>query len=265
VKKYRLKVQNDIIYLFILLTLTEFFNYLVPNTRGIGLLLTAGFGVLLLETWFIRTFRLYSGKKISKYSDVIVRISLKERFFSYFVLPLIFYISILAFLYFNRNLILGHVVLGICMVLFLMLFLNVKSSLNKIYSIENATRAVFDFICISVLYLLTNVFVRIGLSMLIFAIVVFITTTILLLFSLKLHKKLGAIESGVSLLSAIFVACLTIIFWNTNIFVIPLVSALGFYLVISMWNIRFAGKIHLVDYILPFLYVVLALILILTI
>jgi hypothetical protein len=36
-------------------------------------------------------------------------------------------------------------------------------------------------------------------------------------------------------------------------------------LVISIWNIRFSGKIHLVDYFLPFLYVVLALILILTI
>lgn len=264
-KKYRLKVQNDIVYLFILLTLTEFFNYLVPNTRGIGLIITGGLGILLLETWFIRTFQIYSGKKISKYSDVIVRISLKERFFSYFVLPSIFYISILAFLFFNRNLILGHVVLGICMVLFLVLFLNVKSSLNKIYSVENATRAVFDFICITILYLLTNIFVRVGLSMLVFALVVFVTAVVLLLFSLKLHKKLGMIEIGVSILSSIFIACLTIIFWNTNIFVIPLVSALGFYLVISMWNIRFAGKIHLTDYILPFLYVVLALILILTI
>jgi len=259
VKKYRLKVQNDIIYLFILLAITEFFSYLVLNTRGLALTITGGLGILLLETWFIRTFRLYSGKKISKYSDVIVRISLKERFFSYFVLPLLFYVSILAFLYFNRNVLLGHVVLGICMVLFLILFLNVKSSLNKIYSVANATRAIFDFICITILYLLTNIFARVGLSMWIFALVLFVTTLVLLLFSLKLHKKL------ISKLSAIFITCITTIFWSTNIFVIPLIAALAFYLVISIWNIRFSGKIHLVDYILPFLYVVLALILILTI
>jgi len=265
VKKYRLKVQNDIVYLFILLAITEFFNYLVLNTRGIGLTITAGLGILLLETWFIRTFRLYSEKKISKYSDVLVKISLKERFFSYFVLPSLFYVSILAFLYFNRNLLLGHVVLGICMVLFLILFLNVKSSLNKIYSVANATRAIFDFICITILYLLTNIYVRVGLSMGIFALFLFGTALILLLFSLKLHRKLGPIELLVSALSAVFIACLTIIFWGTNIFVIPLVGTLGFYLVISMWNIRFSGKIHLVDYFLPFLYVVLALILILTI
>jgi hypothetical protein len=230
-----------------------------------GLTITAGLGIVLLETWFIRSFRLYSGKKISKYSDVIVRISLKERFFSYFVLPLLFYASILAFLYFNRNLLLGHVVLGICMVLFLVLFLNVKSSLNKIYSIENATRAIFDFICITILYLLTNIFVRVGFSMWIFALILFGTSFVLLLFSLKLHRKLGFLEILVSKLSAIFISCLTIIFWSTNIFVIPIVAALAFYLVISIWNIRFSGKIHLVDYFLPFLYVVLALILILTI
>lgn len=264
-KKYRLKVQNDIIYLFILLAITEFFNYLVLNTRGAGLMITAGLGVLLLETWFIRTFSLYSGKKISKYSDVLVRISLKDRFFSYFVLPLIFYISILAFLYFNRNLLLGHVVLGICMILFLVLFLNVKSSLNKIYSVANATRAIFDFICITILYLLTNIFVRVGLSMMIFALILFVTSFVPLLFSLKLHRKLGLMEFFVSLLSSIFIACFTIIFWSTNIFVIPLVAALGFYLVISIWNIRFSGKIHLVDYFLPILYVILALTLILTI
>ena len=72
------------------------------------------------------------------------------------------------------------------------------------------------------------------------------------------------VELGISLLSSIFIALLTTIFWNTNIFVIPLISTLAFYLVISIWNIRFAGKIHLVDYILPFLYVILALTLILT-
>jgi hypothetical protein len=264
VKKYRLKVQNDLAYLFLLLVLTEFFNYLVPITRDFTLILTGVMGALLLETWFIRAFGKYSGKKISKYSDVIVRISLRERFFSYFVLPAIFYSSILAFLYFNRNMVLGHVLLGVCMVLFLVLFLNVKSSLSKIYSVANATKAIFDFICITILYLLVNVYVRIGVSLAIFSLLLFVSAFVLLIFSLKLHRRIGVIEFGISILSSLFIVLLTAIFWNTNIFVIPLISTLAFYLVISIWNIRFAGKIHFVDYILPFLYVILALTLILT-
>lgn len=264
-KKYKLRTQNDIIYLFILLLVTKIFSYLAAYTRGSILIITGILGVLLLETWFIRTFTLYSGKKISKYSDVIVRISLKERFFSYFVLPLLFYLSLLAFLFFNKNIILGNVVLGVCIVLFLILFLNVKSSLNKIYSIASATRAIFDFLCISILYLLTNVYVRIGLSSYMFAGIIFVTALILLLFSLKLHNKFGIAELIISILSALFISFLTYIFSNTNIFVIPAISGLAFYLVISMWNVRFAGKTHFSDYLLPFLYVILALILVLTV
>ncbi len=220
-KKYRLKVQNDLAYLFLLLVLTEFFNYLVPITRDFTLILTGVMGALLLETWFIRAFGKYSGKKISKYSDVIVRISLRERFFSYFVLPAIFYSSILAFLYFNRNMVLGHVLLGVCMVLFLVLFLNVKSSLSKIYSVANATKAIFDFICITILYLLVNVYVRIGVSLAIFSLLLFVSAFVLLIFSLKLHRRMGVIEFGISILSSLFIVLLTAIFWNTNIFVNP--------------------------------------------
>jgi hypothetical protein len=53
------------------------------------------------------------------------------------------------------------------------------------------------------------------------------------------------------------------IFFDSNIFVIPAVSTLSFYLVLSLWNIRFAGKLKFVDYLPPFIYSILALILIL--
>lgn len=253
------------IYIIILLVITEFFMYVSLYSRDSILLAVGVLGCLLLETWFIKTFILYSKKKISKYSDVLVKISLKERFFPYFVLPLIFYTSLLAFLFFNKNLILGQVVLGISMVLFLILFLNVKSSLNKVYTIENATRAVFDFICISILYLLVNIFVRVGFGIWIFVLALLITSVVLLLFCLKLHNRMGAVEVVITILSSIFITFATVIFWNTNIFVIPVIAALCFYLVISIWAIRFAGKIRFSDYWLPFLYVILALILVLTI
>jgi len=228
------------------------------------MLFTVGIlGLLLLETWFVRAFSIYSGKKISKYSDVIVRISLKERFFGYFVLPAVFYVSLLAFLYFNRNVMLGHFVLGVSMVLFLILFLNVKSSLNKIYRLENATKIVFDFLCISILYLLINIFVRIGMSPVYFILSVGISSFTLLLFILKLHEKMGFLEIVISFLSAIFITCITQLVWNLNIFTIPAVGALAFYLIISIWNIRFSGKVKISDYILPFIYVVVALTLIL--
>jgi hypothetical protein len=208
---------------------------------------------------------MYSGRKISKYSDVIVKISLKDRFFGYFVLPGIFYISILFFLYFNRNDILGHTVLGICTVLLLVLFLNVKSSLNKMYSLAVATRAIFDFICITIFYLLLNSFVRLGLGIEMFSISTILSSLILLIFVLKIHDRVGVFELFVSLLSSLFITFFTIYFWNYNIFVIPAVASLAFYLVISLWNIRFSGRIKIVEYLIPFLYVIVAIILVLNI
>jgi hypothetical protein len=105
--------------------------------------------------------------------------------------------------------------------LFLVLFLNVKSSLSKIYSVANATKAIFDFICITILYLLVNVYVRIGVSLAIFSLLLFVSAFVLLIFSLKLHRRMGVIEFGISILSSLFIVLLTAIFWNTNIFVNP--------------------------------------------
>jgi hypothetical protein len=261
--KYKLKVKNDFLYLFILLVVTQFFNYSVLRASLEFLVILGVLGFLLLETWFVRAFSMYSSRKVSKYSDVIIKISLKSRFFAYFILPAIFYISLLFFLYFNRNEILGYAVLVGCTVLLMVLFLNVKSSLNKVYSLAIATRAIFDFICITIFYLLLNSYIRIGISIELFTILSVLSALILLIFVLKIHDRLGSFEYLVSFFSTLFISLFTIFFWNYNIFVIPAIGALAFYLIISIWNIRFAGKIKFVEYLVPFLYVVIAIILIL--
>ena len=263
--KYKLKIKNDILYLFLLLTVTQFFNYSVLRAPLRLLILLGVAGLLLLETWFVRAFSLYSSRKVSKYSDVIIRISLKDRFFAYFILPAIFYVSLLFFLFFNRNEMLGYVVLAGCMVLLLVLFLNVKSSLNKLYSLAIATRAIFDFICITIFYLLLNSYIRMGFGIEIFTILTILSSLVLLIFVLKIHSRLGFMELLVSVLSAFAVSLFTVFFWDYNIFVIPAVGALAFYLIISIWNVRFSGKIKFVDYLVPFLYVVMAIILVLNV
>jgi hypothetical protein len=263
--KYNLKIKNDILYLFLLLTVTQFFNYSVLRAPLRLLILLGVAGLLLLETWFVRAFSLYSSRKVSKYSDVIIRISLKDRFFAYFILPAIFYVSLLFFLFFNRNEMLGYVVLAGCMVLLLVLFLNVKSSLNKLYSLAIATRAIFDFICITIFYLLLNSYIRIGFGIEIFTILTILSSLVLLIFVLKIHSRLGFMELLVSVLSAFAVSLFTVFFWDYNIFVIPAVGALAFYLIISIWNVRFSGKIKFVDYLVPFLYVAMAIILVLNV
>ncbi len=261
----KLKFKNEILYTAFLLLVTVMFNYFVLRTSFKYLLILGVLALLILEFWFIQTFILYSKKKISKYSDVVMKISLKRRFFQYFILPAVFYISLLLFLYFNRNIVLGYLVSSVCLGFILLLFLNVKSSLNKYYSIALATRTIFDFICITTLYLLLNSYLRIGFSMWEFIGLSFVSSFVLLISILKIHDRFGGFEFLIAFCSSVIVALSMLLVWNNNILVIPSVGALAFYLITSFWNLRFAGKTKLSDYLYPVVYVGLALALILTV
>lgn len=263
-KYENIEIKNELLYLFIILTITEIFNFSVLNASTRATFVWGVLGLGLLMAWFARTFSLYSKKKISKYSNVLMKISLKDRFFSYFILPAIFYISLLVFLFFNRNELLGHIVIGMCMIFTLVLFLNVKSSLSRHYFTHMVTKAVFDFICITILYLLLNAFLRMGFSLVEYTLSSWLSSLILFLFVLKLHDRFGVWEILCALVCAIFVSTSMILFWNRNLFIIPAIGSLMFYLIISLWNIRFAGKVKLGEYMLPVVYVIFALILILT-
>lgn len=262
-KKEKIELTNDLLLLFILLIVTVIFHNLVLISSSRILLAWGILGLAILEIWFVFVFRNNSQKKISKYSDVLMKVSLKDRLFSCFILPALFYISLLFFLYFNRNEILGNIVLGVCMVLLLVLFLNVKSSLKRYYSVHILTRTIFDFLCITILYLLLNSFLRMGVSLQEYTILAFVSSLVLSIFVLKLHDRIGGIEVLTAVISSIFISASMLLFWNRNIFIIPAIGSLMFYLVISIWNIRFAGRTKLTDYISPVLYVILAMILIL--
>jgi len=247
-KNEKMEIKNELLYLFLLILITEIFLDSVFSANRSTSIIIGLVGFIILEFWFAITFDQYSKKKISKYSNVLMKISLRKRFFSYFILPGIFYLSLLVFLYYNRNILLGHFVLGMCMILLLVLFLNVNSSMRKFYTIHIATKAIFDFICITTLYLLLNAFLRIGFSMTEFLLLSFITSFILYLFVLKLHDRFGSLEILVALASSAFVSASLLPFWNRSIFMLPAVGALAFYLIISLWNIRFSGKVKFSDY-----------------
>lgn len=260
--KNKVELKNEIVYLILVVLVTVYFAYSTHTSNNMYIL-SGVLGNLLILTWFIRAFTLYSGRKISQYSEVIQRISLKERFFTCFVLPVLFYISLLLFIYYNTLFVMDIVLIITATILLLILFLNVKSSFRKIYSIEKQTRAIFDFICIASFYMLLSVVIRLGESIYISLPLIAVISLIFFWSDIKIHRKEGVTSLQISIISSIFVAITSGIFFNTNIFVIPAIGTLAFYLILSIWNIRFAGKIKLIDYLPPFIYSILALILIL--
>jgi hypothetical protein len=258
----KLELKNELLYLLLIVLITVFFAYTTHTQNSIYILIGV-LGSLLILTWFIRAFMLYSGRKISQYSEVIQRVSLRERFFSYFVFPLLFYISLLLFIYFNISFLMDMILILISTVLLLVLFLNVKGSFKKIYSITSQTRVVFDFLCIASFYMLSSVVIRLGVYMYFSLFLLFFFSFLFFWSDIKIHRKESPFALVMSLLSSLFVTITSGIFFNTNVFVIPAISTLSFYLILSLWSIRFAGRLKLVDYLSPFLYSILALILIL--
>lgn len=256
-------LKSELLYLGLILLVTLCFSYFTHSPNTAVMTISGVLGGMLIITWFVRAFALYSGRKISQYSEVIQRISIRERFFTYFILPLLFYLSLLAFLYFNTSLIMEIALIVIAILQIFVLFLNVKGSLKKIYSISSQTRAVFDFICISTFFLVLSVIVRVGLDLVGVVLTTFLFSWAILLADLKVHNKGGISTFTMSLLSAIVISVFVGSFWSTNIFVIPAIGTLGYYLIVSLWNVRFSGKYKLLDYLPPFIYVILALILVL--
>ena len=262
--KKKLELKNEIFYLLLIVLVTVYFAYSTHSKNNIYIL-SGVLGNLLILTWFVRAFTLYSGRRISQYSEVIQRISLRDRFFTNVALPLLFFTSLLLYIYFNTLFVMDIVLIVVCTVLLLILFLNIKSSFRKIYSIETQTRAVFDFICIATFFLLSSVIIRLGIYIWYSLGMIFVLSMILFWSDIKIHRKESVSAFVMSFVSAGFVTLTSGILLSTNIFILPAISTLAFYLILSLWNIRFAGKLKLVEYLLPFLYSVLALILILNI
>jgi hypothetical protein len=256
-------IKGELIYWFLILILSGFFLYLTSLDESKELLLIIGvLNVLVLETWFIKTFFLLSGRKISQYSEVIQRISFKDRLFDYFIMPAIFLITFMLYLYFNRNLTLSYIIIGLCMSVLLILFINVKSSLKKVYRIDKLTKGVFNFVCILTFYLSLNVILRFDLNLWIKLGIVSCLAVLMLLSELQLHDRVTVVSFLVSIISSIFITLSIGIFIFQSIFVATAIGIVAFYIIISLWNIRFQGKYKFFDYLAPLIYGTIALILI---
>ncbi|MCD4756347.1 hypothetical protein K8R20_01890 [bacterium] len=256
-------IEKELVYWILIVILSAFFMYLVNNRVSRQLLLITGLlNVVILETWFVRIFFLFSGRKISQYSDVIQRISLRKRFFEYFILPAIFLSTFMLFLFFNKGVLMGYWVFILCMLVTFIMFVNVKSSLKHIYRINRVVKGVFDFICIITFYLSLNILFRVGLDMGLAMLLTSVIAFLMFLAELQLHNRINMISILISLASSLFVAFSIGCFLFQNIFVITSVGVVAFYLVVSLWNVRFLGKYKLKDYLTPFLYSIISLILI---
>ena len=256
-------IRGELLYWFLIIILSGFFFYLTTIGASRNLLIATGaLNILLLETWFLRTFLLFSGRKISQYSEVIQRISFKDRFFDYFVLPAIFLSTFMIYLYYNKNIVMSYWIIFVSMTVLLTLFVNIKSSLKRVYRVSSITKGIFDLVGIITFYLSINLLLRVELQIWVILSIIFVLALLILLSELQLHDRITVPAFFISIISALFIALSIGVFLFQSIFIATAIGTVSIYLIIALWNIRFSGKYKLLDYLPPFIYGVIALILI---
>jgi hypothetical protein len=260
IKKYKREFVYSS-YLFLI------FEMLVTPSLSVNIsfyLLISLVGYALVNLWLITTYKLNAGKKVSQYSDVLIRVNLWERLFSYVFLPLLFYTSVVSFLLFSPSRIINQLVIVVSISLFFYLFLFVRTSYERMYSVNRKTRVATDFISIVVFFIATTVLNRVIRTDAYLFVAVFFLSVFSLIYILYHHNKFDIHSAILAFLSSLAIS--SVVLWVNlqGIYAIPSLLSILYYLVISLWNVRFTGSRSFSDYIPPLMFSVMAIILVLS-
>ncbi len=225
-------------------------------------LFIVGLGFSLLFVWFLATYWLYANKKVKRYGEVLLRVRLEEKFFKFFILPLLFYLSVAFTVFFSKSETLNIlIILSFAVILFILL-IHVRSSYEKLHYISSLTKIVYDAVLIMLFFLLLfsassygivgvqGVFFAAGLSIL------------LLLYKLVLSNQLSLQGYVIMITSTILIVVVGNSIPVFNPLVFSAVLTVAFYLVVAMWSIRLEGYTHWADFFSPIIYAIMILILI---
>ncbi len=260
IKRYRREfVYSSYLFLiFELLTTPQF--TLFPVIYSV--VITTGF--LLIISWLVHTYTQFAPKKISKYSEVLLKLNLKSRLFTHVIMPILFYSMISLFLLVNRNIYIDQIVIVLSVISFFFLFLHIRTSYERVFYIARKSRIVYDAISILMLYFSISAILQVTFSWVITSMAVLLLSFLALLYMLYWNNKV----SGSGLLVAIFCSLalwsLSILLQGRNIFIYPAIITIIYYMIVSIWHVRFSGSTDYNEYIPPVMYTLMALILIMS-
>lgn len=221
-------------------------------------------GILLLVFWFIAVYWLYANKRVKRYGEVLLRVRLEEKFFKFFVLPLLFYISVAFTIFFSKSEILNLFIIGSFTIIIFVLLLHIRTSYEKIHYMSSLTKIVYDAVIIMLFFLFlfsASSYGIVGIQGVYFASGLGI---LLLLYKLAISGQLGLHGYVLVISSTLLLVVVGNLLLVYNIFVFSAVLTVAFYLVVAMWTIRLEGYTKWSDYFAPIIYALMILILIFT-
>lgn len=253
---YKKELINTIV-LFVcleLLTVSVSFNQF---------LVFALLGLVSLIIWAISSFITNSAKKVSKYSDEIIKIQFKMRWYQYFVVPILFYLSLVVYIFFVHQDFMRQVIILLGCFANFVLFVHTKLTYEKVFTFSRISKVAFDLINVIFFFIMSNILVVSGYFSF-FAILLILSVFCLAIFIFNM--QLSYQFSGKGLVIAII---FTLVLFVSGIYLevflfsrFAFLMTLIFYLLISFWHIRMSGERKIDKYLSPLLFALMALILI---
>ena len=254
--------RREIIVTLFLIALLFILNstYFILNFQNF--LIITGLGLFLLLAWFLAVYLLYANKKVKRYGEVLLRVRLEEKFFKFFVLPSLFYISVAFTIFFSKSEILNIFIILSFGAIISVLLIHVRTSYEKIHYISSLTKIVYDAVLIMLFFLIlfsATSYGIVGVQGVYFAAGLGI---LLLMYKLVLNNQLCLQGYVLIFSSTLLLFVVGNLIAGFNIFVFSAVLTVAFYLVVAMWTIRLEGYTRWIDYFSPIIYALMILILI---
>jgi len=222
-------------------------------------------GLILLLTWIFLAFVYYSGKKVSRFSEVIIKMQLKVRWYNYVFVPIAFFLSICAFIFFVKSTFLAQFMIIFGCVCLFGLMVHIRATYQNLQAVSQISRAVFDYINVIFFYVLsTTLSISGSVEKIPLSIIMGFLAFFILVADLKMLEKPSFIGTLFAVVGGAIIIGIGVLAIRLNIYIFPFILTLGFYTVFSFWHIRLTGEKRLDHYIPPILFLLMSLILVLS-
>ncbi len=261
-----LKYKREFVYcsyIFLILELLTTGSFVINPYMY---LVTSLIGLMLIVLWIYIIHIVHKSKKIRENEDdsILMNVSIKERIFTNVVMPIVFYFSVTVFLFINVSTSLNQIVIVLSVVLLFFLMLHIRTSYEKVYSIEKVTRYVYDFVNIFIYFILSSTLIKFGLDRYLIALILLVFSFFAFYYMLLSHRK----SDGFHLMLAFFSSALVVGVFLLSYLGAPIIasaiSTVVLYTLISLINLRFSGYTKVSEYIPTVMYALMAIILILS-
>lgn len=249
--------KREFLYTVILFSLIEVFTVVDYGIAGIIIIITA---LLILLTWIFISILMFTKKNVSRFTDVMLKLEIRKRWYSTIFMPLALFLSLVTYISEVKSDLLRQLIILFSMIMFYILFIHIKSSFQKAFSVSKNTKVILDIINVFIFFLYISALTGSGvLNLLSLFFIVFSVSSVILLANLKSMEVLNIQGFLWAVGGALLVSLVTLIAPYINVFILSFILTLTFYSVITFWHLKANGENSVSKYIEPLLFVVMAL------